>query len=244
MQWLGAACGDLGQWLDGLGVEGHRREDLPAWYAATAERPWQSLGAYHTSGEQAIASGVLRRAGLRDGVAPALAAAAVLFEPAFNERVAVTRSKASVAFTCVAGHLRRLWEEHGAAGVLAAVDRQSGRSHYREPLAQNFPEAVIRVLAEGPERSAYELRGPGGRRMEVTFEVEAESRHLPVAWASMVSKYTREMLMARFQSWFSQHLPEVKPTAGYGTDGVRFWKELRPHLSSLSLEESQVKRMA
>ena len=244
LQWMGVACGDLGQWLDGLGVEAHRRDEVPAWYAATAERPWQALGAFHTPGEQTIATGAIRRAGRREGVTPALAAAAVLFEPTFNERVAATRSKASVAFTCVAGHLRRLWDEHGESGVLAAVDRQSGRTHYREPLAQNFPEASMRVLAEGPERSAYELRGPGGRRMEVSFEVEAESRHLPVAWASMVCKYTREMLMARFQGWFSQRLPEVKPTAGYGTDGVRFWKELRPRLKSLGLAESQVKRMA
>ena len=45
---------------------------------------------------------------------------------------------------------------------------------------------------------------------------------MPVALASMISKYTREALMSRFNTWWQTHLPALAPTAGYYSDGVRF----------------------
>ena len=42
------------------------------------------------------------------------------------------------------------------------------------------------------------------------------------AVGSMVAKYLREALMRRFNAYWRQHAPDVAPTAGSYTDGLRF----------------------
>jgi len=88
----------------------------------------------------------------------------------------------------------------------------------------------------------YELTDAHGRRMQVLFVVKADEHHLPVALASMMSKYVRQQLMARMQQWFAARLPEVKPTEGYGSDGKRFWQEVQPHLATLAVEPNTLRR--
>jgi ribonuclease HII len=85
---------------------------------------------------------------------------------------------------------------------------------------------------------------PTLRAMTVSFEVDSEQQHMPVALASMVSKYTRELMMSRFQSWFLEHAPHVRPTAGYATDAKRFWEEIQPLLPGLAIEPGRLARMA
>ncbi len=66
---------------------------------------------------------------------------------------------------------------------------------------------------------------------------------MPVALASMISKYTRELLMARFQSWFLGHTPRTfRPTAGYASDGKRFLTEISPLLPALGIEPGRLVR--
>ena len=79
--------------------------------------------------------------------------------------------------------------------------------------------------------------------MIVRFEVNGDGNHMPVALASMVSKYTRELLMARFQAWFARRAPRVKPTAGYGSDAKRFWQDIEPILPQLSIQPHDLRRM-
>jgi len=100
-------------------------------------------------------------------------------------------------------------------------------------LAHTFPEASITTIAETAAQSKYEIRsretggGDGGdRRMSVSFMVEAESAHLPVALASMIAKLTREMLMARFNRYWCGRIPELKPTAGYALDARRWLRDV------------------
>jgi ribonuclease HII len=78
--------------------------------------------------------------------------------------------------------------------------------------------------------------------MTIRFEVDSESRHMPVALASMISKYTRELLMSRFQAWFLHHAPAVRPTAGYAADAKRFWQEIQPHLAALAIDPHRLAR--
>ena len=158
----------------------------------------------------------------------------------------ITRSKAATNFTFVTDHLQKIWRQYGTKQPTVVVDRQSGRSRYRPLLAMSFPDAELPVLYERDDCSAYSIASTGRvrRAMTVRFQVEAEAHHLPVALASMVSKYTRELLMHRFQSWFSQHAPGVKPTAGYAKDANRFWSEIQPTLASLSIEPASLRRMS
>ena len=78
--------------------------------------------------------------------------------------------------------------------------------------------------------------------MNIQFQVDGDGTHMPVALASMISKYTRELLMARFKAWFADRAPQIKPTAGYGQDAKRFWLELQPILPKLSIQPQQLRR--
>jgi ribonuclease HII len=236
-------CAHLGDWLNGMGDDARRDWSVLPWYAPCNDNPWQPLPFSTPDGELAVHRGLLRNIATQEGVSTAGFRGAVVAEDRFNELVARTRSKASVSFSFVARHLWSIWQTHGHLRPVVAVDRQSGRMRYRELLAQTFAEdhAELTVLEESPDKSAYRITNRH-RQLAVSFEVGAEVRHLPVALASMLSKYTRELLMYRFQQWFSQKIPGVAPTAGYGSDAKRFEQEITPHLSRLGLAMRQLRR--
>lgn len=234
---------DIGTWLDQLGETSHRHLRALPWYAPDTNWPWDTLPHALTDGELGVCRNLLRHHAHEANLRTASFGAAVVFEDRFNQMVRATRSKASVSFTFVAGHLRQLWDEHGQVGVLAAVDRQSGRQHYRSLLDPVFPDAQMTVLEEVPERSSYRLQGHG-RSMVVHFVVEAEQTHLPVALASMIAKYTRELLMHRLNTWFQKRCPDLKPTAGYAQDGGRFLADLEPHWATLGVTRAQMARIS
>ncbi len=234
-------------WLDSMGEVTHQDLRHLPWYHADDARPWNALPLATTAGELAIARNLLSRTAHDCGIQMLDLGAAVVFEDRFNRMVAATRSKASASFTFVASHLNHIWQHHGRHSPIVAVDRQSGRTRYRELLAQCFPSAGITILDETDTLSAYRLRetaGPTPRCMTVQFEVNGDGLHLPIALASMISKYTRELMMTRFKAWFSEKLPHIRPTAGYGSDAKRFWIEVEPHLESLGIQRDQLRRMA
>ena len=76
----------------------------------------------------------------------------------------------------------------------------------------------------------------------VPFTVGCEQRQLPVALASMASKYIRELLMARFNAYWTAAVPGLAPTAGYFRDGRRFWAQVEPELARLGLDAELVLR--
>ena len=231
-------------WLDCLGETAHRQLDGLPWYAPDADHPWRPLPRQCTPGEIAVARSMLTRAAQAAGVRVLNVGAAVVFEDQFNRMVATTRSKASTSFTFVARHLKAIWDQYAQHQPVVVVDRQSGRQHYREILAQCIPDTAIQILDESDQVSRYRLVDTSRPRhaMTVSFEVDSEVRHMPVAVASMISKYTRELMMSRFQGWWSHRLPRIKPTAGYGADAKRFWQELHPCLDALSIRPDQVLR--
>ena len=241
-------CGDrpsdLGSWLTMLGGGSCSDVSGMPWYQAVADRPWQALPSANSEGEVAVAGSMLQATTKRIGVELGGLGAAVIFEDRFNQMVGVTRSKASVSFTFVAGHLMHVWDRYGEHRPTVVVDRQGGRTRYRELLAQNFEGVRVDVLEETPTCSRYLLAEPGGgRSMSVSFMVDAEEAHMPVALASMVSKYTRELLMERLNGYFVERVPGLKPTAGYAKDGKRFLGDLTPHLTGLGIKEASLRRV-
>ena len=242
----------VGQWLDVLGEASHHDLEHLPWYAPTDDLPWQDLPTACTAGELAVARGMLAATTRRIGVDVLDLGAAVVFEDRFNDMVAATRSKAATSFTFVNAHLQAVYQQFGEHHPYVVVDHQSGRVRYRELLAMAFPGTHLRIVEETPEVSTYDLAStPSGRSMTVTFQVDAESAHMPVALASMISKYTRELLMARLNAWFTSRLaphtpagqPPVKPTAGYALDGKRFLDEITPRLGRLGLRREQLARI-
>lgn len=66
------------------------------------------------------------------------------------------------------------------------------------------------------------LRGRHGQRRyaipelgEVRFEVDADARHLPVALASIVGKYVREVSMLRIGQFYRRSVPDLRLASGY-----------------------------
>ena len=237
----GVAVDRVDRWLDGMGEKSHRQLDALPWYQAADDRPWRALPRNWTDGEMAIARSMLKRAADREGFEVLDLGASLVFEDRFNQMVKATRSKASTNFTFVMGHLRSIWDRYGEQHPVVITDRQSARMRYRELLAMSFDNANIQIMEETDSCSAYRIESKS-RSMTVQFEVEADGNHMPVALASMISKFSRELMMARFQAWFTERAPDVKPTAGYGSDGKRFWTEIEPLLPELSIDGSQLKR--
>ncbi len=243
-------CGDrptsLDGWLDLLGETSHQDLTAMPWYEPTDEYPWQSMPTSMTDGELAIAGSMLAGCAERIGIQLGGLGAAVVLEDRFNRMVAATRSKASTSFTFVAKHLMLIWEQYGEHRPTVVVDRQGGRTRYRDVLAQSFPDVQVDIIEESATCSAYELtdHADKGRSMKVSFQVDAEEANLPVALASMVSKYTRELMMARLNHYFTTRIPDLAPTAGYAKDGKRFLEDLAPHLSGLGIAQAQLRRQA
>ncbi len=236
----------VGKWLDTLGEKSHHDLQNMPWYAPDGSRPWEALPSVLTEGEVAIARSMLASAAKSAGVEVLELGASVVFEDRFNRMVAATRSKAATNFTFVTDHLQKIWRGYAEKKPTVIVDRQSGRTHYRSLLSMGFPDTELTILHERDDSSAYLIESgrDAKRAMTVQFKVEAEAHHLPVALASMISKYTRELLMHRFQQWFSQHAPSVKPTAGYAKDANRFWNQIQTTLTSMSIEPMSLRRMS
>jgi len=144
----------------------------------------------------------------------------------YNGLVEIVRNKSNVLFSVVCRLLKRAYDNFPEDEFQAVIDRQGGRVHYREHLQRMFPDMAITILCEGERLSSYVL-SDGPRRMRLHFVVKADACCLPVALASMVSKYLRELFMACLNNYFIQRHPTLKPTAGYWQDGLRFMQDLQ-----------------
>lgn len=114
---------------------------------------------------------------------------------------------------------------------------------YREPLSLCFPDATIAVLGETERVSRYRLERQGSF-LTVSFEAESEGEHLPTALASMIAKYSRELLMRRLNAWFGRHAGAVRPTAGYVQDGRRWLSEMEDVIDRLGIDRGALVRRA
>ncbi|MDX2114988.1 MAG: hypothetical protein SFZ24_05110 [Planctomycetota bacterium] len=203
---------------------------LPAW-------PWYAAGRpvpVSTTGEHIRLLGQqLATCCGRAGVSVQGLSVSLLCERSWNEELARTRNKADVSFEVVAGFVRRAWDRWSAepglvdGGARLVIDRQGGRSYYAERLSRVLPGVEVSVSVESEHASRYVLSAPGGRVMTVTFQTEADAVHFPVALASMTAKYARELMMMRFNTYWSGRFAELKPTAGYGTDAGRWLRDVR-----------------
>ena len=159
----------------------------------------------------------------------------------YNKMVDAVKNKASVLFTATSRLIKDACDQFAGEDLQVIVDRQGGRTHYRRNLQMMFPEMELAIITETPKVSSYELIG-GNRRMRVHFTVGADIRFLPVSLASMVSKYVRELLMENINLYFRGFYADLKPTAGYWTDGLRFIEDLKNKVGHVSYEREQLIR--
>jgi hypothetical protein len=76
---------------------------------------------------------------------------------------------------------------------------------------------------------------------ELRFQTRAEV-HFPVALASMVAKYLRELSMALFNRYWADQVPGIKPTAGYPVDSYRFREDIADAQRRLDIPDDLVWR--
>jgi hypothetical protein len=78
--------------------------------------------------------------------------------------------------------------------------------------------------------------------MRLHFAVGADKRFLPVSLASMESKYLRELLIHNINRYFLSFHSELRPTAGYWKDGLRFIDDLKVNIPDLNIDMDQLVR--
>jgi hypothetical protein len=123
----------------------------------------------------------------------------------------------------------------GDGPIIVHCDKHGGRNRYAPVLQTVFPDILPTIVREARPQSVYRW-GPVTRRIEMRFTAKGESA-LCTALASMVSKYLRELAMLGFNSFWSEHVSGLRPTAGYPTDARRFKKEIAAAQERLQIDD-------
>jgi len=178
----------------------------------------------------------------RKGIKFLGAASQVLLAGHYNELVGKTRNKATALAGSTAVFLSELVQRYSEKGLRVHVDKQGGRTRYRPFLQQCFGDWELRIVAEHKDASVYELN-KGKLSWQVQFETKAESKHLPVALASVYAKYVRELFMGLLNVYWAEQVPGLKPTAGYYTDGKRFLGEIKAACKKLKTPMEKLVRV-
>jgi hypothetical protein len=140
-------------------------------------------------------------------------------------------------------HLLR-WQRANLTGEDALaffIDKHGGRNTYAAMIQHALPDGAVFTGQESMARSVYRVHGLE-REVRLTFQPRADAEHFCVALASMTSKYLREVLMLEFNRFWQEHIHDLKPTAGYPVDAVRFLQAIRPALEKLGLREETLWR--
>jgi len=175
------------------------------------------------------------------GVRCALLQARAIDAGPFNALLDRAGRKSAVNLDAAMQFVDQIWQTWPDDHPRVLVDRHGGRTHYREELQIAFPDARITVVAEEDECSRYRLQRDR-RLLTISFSAESESKHLPVALASMTAKYVRELHMMRLNRFFTELLPGLKPTAGYVKDARRFVQDIEPVITRLGLARDSLVR--
>ena len=206
------------------------------WYQEAASHRLLSDGA-----DKAIACAVLTD-DLASNAMELLSVESLCLDVAYyNKMVAAVKNKANVLFTATCRLIQTAYDNFAGDDLHIMVDRQGGRMHYRRNLQRMFGDMELKILRETPATSSYELKA-GGKGMRLHFVVGADDRFLPVSLASMTSKYLRELLIGNINRYFNGFGADLKPTAGYWKDGLRFIEDIKTNLPGVRFDSEQLIR--
>ena len=160
----------------------------------------------------------------------------IMFAPEFNEAVAETNSKGKVLSAATLQLIRDDVSDAEEPAGWVFCDKHGGRNRYDDVISDAFPDKFVFCQEESGPRSLYKVGD-----LEFCFRTKAEAL-LPVALASMVSKYVREVVMMQFNRFWKHHKPELKATKGYPMDAKRFWIDIADTAASLGIEKDSIWR--
>jgi hypothetical protein len=128
----------------------------------------------------------------------------------------------------------------GPDDTLVWCDRHGGRKGYGALVARHFSLPLVQPIEETAARSAY---AAPAARLTVEFCVGGEAR-IPVALASMVAKYVRELAMVAFNAFWGARVPGLAPTAGYPVDAKRWRAEAAAAITAAGIPANDLWRRA
>jgi ribonuclease HII len=195
-----------------------------------SEYPWYQKLAQTTlpaADDVSIASGVFERTLAQNDMRLLWMQTRFLEVGQYNQRLDKIKNKSRVLFIELCALVHHIFKTfHDNDGPMQfLIDRQGGRMQYHLELMKMFPGMELTILTQSETLSSYEMTN-GKQSMRLHFATEADSKFLPVALASMASKWIRELLMDELNRYFAALCPGIKPTAGYWQDGQRFIEDL------------------
>jgi ribonuclease HII len=227
----------LARTIDWLCPANHTELCCEPWYTGTSPLPLLAEGA-----ELEAAAARFDKTCRTRRVVWGLVRSVVVCPGRFNQVTQQWGSKGAVLALGLAELVRANHElDEEAEPAFFFVDKHGGRNCYAAILQHAIPEGMVVAQEEGMARSVYSILGLK-RDMRLTFEPRADRQHFCVALASMVSKYLRELFMLEFNHFWEQHVPGLKPTAGYPGDAARFFEAIRPAMRRLHIAELSVWR--
>jgi len=126
-----------------------------------------------------------------------------------NAKLAAGANKLAVDLELFEDLICAVQDRHGSA-LLAVCGMIGGLRDYASRFSRFEPQ-VVRPLTGRRGQRRYAVEGVG----EVRFEVDADARHLPVALASIVGKYLREVCMRRIGEFYQRENTHLKLASGY-----------------------------
>ncbi|MEM9413693.1 MAG: hypothetical protein AAGA30_21475 [Planctomycetota bacterium] len=129
----------------------------------------------------------------------------------------------------------------GLSGPIEIVcDKHGGRNRYAAVIGQTLTDQFVHVTEESRALSRYYWEEKN-RNCKIEFRAKGESK-LPIALASMIAKYVREISMTIWNQFWAIEVPGIRPTKGYPGDAKRFKDEIRSHQEKLGIADHLIWR--
>ncbi len=170
------------------------------------------------------------------GITIAAARSRMADPDAFNAGVRQAGNKSEFLFACFGEIVNDLRRAFPGEDLVFFVGKHGGKTFYQRNLQSLFCFQPLETERETRRQSTYRI-DDNGRAITIHFLMDGEDRHFLIALASCISKYLRELGMSLFNRYWQQHVPGLRPTAGYGTDARRFLRAIRSHATALRIGE-------
>jgi ribonuclease HII len=158
-----------------------------------------------------------------------------------NERKARGQNKLEVDLALFEELVSHAAERYAGGGPLLAICGMVGGIRDYQARFSRFAAEQVQPLPSRRGQRRYQL----GSVAELRFEIGADARHLPVALASMLGKYVRELSMRRIGDFYRRQVPELPRASGYHDPVTsRFIEATEPDRKRLGIAADCFRRRA
>lgn len=167
-------------------------------------------------------------------------AARAIYPVEFNRLLASGLNKSDILSQATLDLAANARERVASDQAVVWCDRHGGRKSYAGLVGRHFQAPLVQPLEETAARSTYLVPAT---RLRIEFSVGGEAR-LPVAIASMTAKYVRELAMEAFNTFWTQRVAGLAPTAGYPVDARRWRAQAAEAIAAEGIADEALWRRA